>query len=82
MTTDPAQLEYLLTGNDNRAETEEQLHARQVELWGWHDMRRKSEAQTSAPCRCNIKGRCDHKSCCCHWADDPNRFSNEEYSGE
>jgi hypothetical protein len=58
------------------------IHELQISLWGWHDMRRKSEAQTSAPCRCNIKGRCDHKSCCCHWADDPNRFSNEEYSGE
>ena len=58
------------------------LHAEQRRLWGWHDMRRKTAAQNHAPCRCNIKGRCDHKSCCCHWAENPSRFLNKEYSGE
>jgi hypothetical protein len=53
------------------------IHKRQVALWGWHDMRRKSEAQTNSPCRCNIKGHCDRTDCCSRYADNPNRFSKE-----
>jgi hypothetical protein len=50
------------------------LHAEQVVAWGWHDMRRKSAAQSSSPCRVNVKGRCDRADCCLRWAEDPARF--------
>jgi hypothetical protein len=53
------------------------LHKKQLALWGWHDTRRKSADQTTSPCRINVKGRCDRPDCCCHWPEDPKRFSNE-----
>jgi hypothetical protein len=42
----------------------EELHALQENLWGWHDMRRKSANQIESPCECNPKGRCDRIDCC------------------
>jgi hypothetical protein len=53
------------------------LHAEQLAHWGWHDMRRKSAAQTSSPCRLNIKGRCDHGNCCARWDFKTTELPNE-----
>jgi hypothetical protein len=58
------------------------LHGKQFALWGWHDMRRKSADQTTSPCRINVKGRCDRRDCCCHWSEDPRRFSKKELPRE
>jgi hypothetical protein len=52
----------------------EELQALQDELWGWHDMRRKSARQIDSPCRVNRKGRCDRPDCCLRWPEDPRRF--------
>lgn len=40
------------------------LHSRQIELWGLHDMRRKSPGELDSRCTMNATGRCDRLDCC------------------